>query len=97
MAQCHLCTTNGPGTKALGTHGPLDPAAPEGKLARHVRAEGSLPVMRRSLGHGAVCAYAFCATEPFSTRGHMMCTHVQSKTQKLSRKSSGVKYVFQNN
>jgi hypothetical protein len=27
----HLCTANGPSAKAMGTHGPLDPAAPEGK------------------------------------------------------------------
>ena len=38
----HLCTangTNGPSAKAtdsMGTHGPLDPAAPEGKPAPHV-------------------------------------------------------------
>ena len=32
VARCHLCTAaNCPGTRALGTHGPLDPAAPEGK------------------------------------------------------------------
>ena len=31
VARCHLCTAaNCPGTRALGTHGPLDPAAPEG-------------------------------------------------------------------
>ena len=27
----HLCTADGPSAKAMGTHGPLDPAAPEGK------------------------------------------------------------------
>jgi len=27
----HLCTASGPSAKAMGTHGPLDPAAPEGK------------------------------------------------------------------
>ncbi len=36
----HLCTANHDGplasAKAMGTHGPLDPAAPEGKPAPHV-------------------------------------------------------------
>ena len=41
----HLCTangTNGPSAKAMGTHGPLDPAAPEGKPAPHMMSRGKL-------------------------------------------------------
>ena len=38
----HLCTANGPSARAMGTHGPLDPAAPEGKPAPHVMGRGKL-------------------------------------------------------
>ena len=42
MTHRHLCTANGPSARALGTHDPLDPAAPEGKLARHMVGRGML-------------------------------------------------------
>ena len=106
MAQYHLCAANDPGTKALGTHGPLDPAAPEGKLPvarqrRHVRAERSsgLPELRRSLGHGpAVCACALGKTGPsqLGSNRHVTVVHARSvdESENLPRKGSGGVRVY---
>jgi hypothetical protein len=49
----HLCAANGPSAKAMGKHGPLDQAAPDGKAgaARDRPMEACL-IKRRSLGHG---------------------------------------------
>ncbi len=72
----HLCTANGPSAKAMGTHGPIDPAAPEGRPRKHTgHAEGCLPEMRRSEsltflgpGHGPVEPAPLGETRP-SQRG----------------------------
>jgi hypothetical protein len=48
----HLCTANGPSAKAMGTHGPLDPAAPEGKPAPHMMGPAREACLRSCL----ICA-----------------------------------------
>jgi len=50
----HLCTANGPSARVMGTHGPLDRRRQRESRRHTCWAEGSLPDMRRSLGHGAV-------------------------------------------
>ena len=53
----------------MGTHGPLDPAAPEGKLARHTEGRGMLALYAPILGTRATRAYAFWARRGLLNEG----------------------------
>ncbi len=61
----HLCTANGRSAEAMGTHGPLDPATPEGKPAPHMMGRGKLLGTRT---RRASSADALERGQAFSTR-----------------------------
>jgi hypothetical protein len=71
----HLCTASGPSAKAMGTHGPLDPAAPEGKTgaARDGPREACLmSADPRDTGQYSLRAWG--EARP-SQLGEQLCTH----------------------